>query len=1049
MKQTKWFRFFLGKKIEGQNVKTGLTMFLFLFAAIGLQAFASMPATLNDVSVLEVQETTISGTVVDENNVPLGGATVVATGTSAGTTTDFDGKYSMSVPDGASSITVSYLGYEPLTVAINGRSVIDVQLTESTNALDEVVVTALGIEKSKKSLAYSVTEVDGDQLTLSRDPNAMNALQGKVAGVNISKPVSGPGGSTRVIIRGNNSLNGNNQPLYVIDGVPIDNTNFGSAGQWGGADSGDGISGINPDDIENISVLKGANAAALYGSRASNGVILITTKSGKSQSGVTVELNSNFLMEKVNNLTDWQTEYGIGSDGQKPTTLLEAGDYGAASWGGRLDGSSVIQFDGVSRPYSYAGSAIDKFYRTGTSFTNTLSVSGGGEFANYRFSASDLDNESIMPNSGLDRNTFSANINGSLGKFSASISGTYTTQEIQNAPGLSDFVWNANGTVLVFPTSLDVNNLKGDPNKLGADPESGGEYLGSNSVWWANPYWVAYQVERNDTKTRLNGNIRLRYDFTDWLYVQGRAGTDTYNTTGKFLTPTGHGFRPNGSLNLNRRRYEESNYDFILGGNKQFDMGLGIDAFIGGNQLIRVNDGENLGGSNFAIPFFHSYANLADNSASVFYDERKTNSLYYSAEVSYKSIYLTTTGRKDWFSTLDGRSIFYPSFGLSAVLSDMFDIGNTVDFLKLRGSWGQVGGDTNAYQTTFNYGLGSPHNGNAQGQINNGAIPNRELIPYTVTEAEVGVDARFLGGRLGIDFAYYDRKTEDDILNANVTISSGYGSTTVNVGEVSNKGIEFLITGTPIKTEDFEWNTSINLSHNESEVVSLLDPEVDDEFVQLQGSRTLTAYIRHIEGMPYGQIVGYKYARDANGEIILDDNGLPTRNDELVPFGSGVAPTTGGWSNSFRYKNFNMSFLIDFKYGGYIHGGTNSVAYSRGLHKATLVGRDTGIGSVAAADVQDYYGRIASQITEDFIYKSDFIKFRELSFGYSFPNQILEKTPFSALSLSLVGRNLFIIHKAADNIDPESTYNNGNSQGLEYGSLPTTRSLGLNLNVKF
>ena len=978
---------------------------------------------------------------------PLPGVSVVVEGTNRGVYTDFDGNYSIEASVGEVLI-FSFVGMTTQKLSVATQTIINVEMTEDISTLDEVVVTALGIIRSKKSLAYSITQVEGQELVTSRDPNAINALQGKVAGVNISKPVSGPGGSTRVIIRGATSLTGDNQPLYVIDGVPIDNRNLGAAGQWGGADSGDGISSLNPDDVKSMSVLKGAAAAALYGSRASNGVILVTTKSGRNQQAVTVELNSNFSIEKVVNQTNWQNVYGSGSNGEKPSTLIEAQNYGDLSWGGKMDGSSVLQFDGVSRPYVPAPNAIDNFYTTGTNFTNTLAVSGGGDMANFRFSAYDLYNESIMPNSGLDRNSFNVNVNAKLKRFSAGINGTYMKQIIHNAPGLSDFVWNANGTVLVFPTSVDVRNLKGDPDKLGADPISGGEYLGSASVWWANPYWVAHQVKREDTKNRINGSFKLRYDLTDWLYMQGRIGTDNYNTTREFLTPTGHGFRPDGSLDLQRSRFEETNVDFIVGLNKNFDLGLGVDLILGGNQLTRILDGENLSGSNFAIPFFHSYENLSDKSASVFYNEEQTNSLYYQAEFSYKSVYLTTTGRQDWFSTLDGRGIFYPSIGISAILSDMFKV-NSFDYIKLRGSWGEVGGATSAYKTSFNYGLGSPHNGYAQGQIASAAIPNKDLVPLTATEFEVGLEMRFFNNRLGLDVAYYNRKTENDILDASVGISSGYSATTVNVGEIKNKGFEILLTGTPIQKKDFNWSTSFNLGYNKSEVISLLDPNDPNEFIQTGGSRTLTAFIRQIEGLPFGQVVGYKYARDTNGNFILDSNGLPTRDDELVPFGSGVAPTAGGWSNNFRYKNIGLNFLIDFKMGGYIHGGTNSVAYSRGLHQATLEGRETGIGSVAAEDIQDYYSRIAADITEDFIYKSDFVKLRELSLNYNFSKKIIEKTEISNLILSLVTRNLWVIYKVSDNIDPESTYNSGNGQRLEYGSLPTTRSIGLNLNVKF
>ena len=1025
-----------------------------IIALSNLYAFSAYDAgknlsELNDNTETKVNsiQATVTGTVKDAAGLPLPNVNIIVVGTNTGTQTDFDGNFSIQAQEG-DVLEFSFIGMKTLQVTIQDGVAINVAMEDDANALDEVVVTALGVERSKKALAYSVGEVDGSDLVLSRDPNVGNALAGKVAGVNVTKTATGPGGSTRVIIRGTNALGGNNQPLYVVDGVPIDNSNHGSAGQWGGYDGGDGISNINPDDIESMTVLKGAAAGALYGYRAANGVILVTTKTGSRDKKVVVEFNSNLTMEQAVSFTDWQTQYGIGNKGAKPTTQDEASQYGNNSWGDELDGSSVIQFDGESRPYSYQGNAMDAFYDTGHTFTNTLTMSGGSENATYRFSASDLNNESVMPNSGLKRQNFSTNMSYKLGDFSAQISGAYVIQQIKNAPSLSDGIFNANSITRVFPTSLDINNLRGDPEKLGADPETGGEYLGTSSVWWTNPYWVTHQAKKNHQKNRIYGNMLLKYDIAEWLYVQARAGTDYYVLDRDYLEPYGHGYKPEGGMTSSTSQETENNIDFIVGGQKDFDFGLGLNIIAGGNRMNRISESKSVNGQSFAIPYWHSYNNAKSQSSGIGFAEVQVNSLYYQAEFSYNSIYLTTTGRNDWFSTLDGRSIFYPSIGASAVLSDMFDTG-LFDYLQVKGSWGQVGGSTGPYQTSFSYGLGTPHFGIAQGGIANGSIPNQFLVPSLTTEVEVGFDTRLLNGRLGFEFAYYDRISENNILNADVTISSGYGATTVNVAELSNKGIEFKATGVPIRNDNFRWTTTLNYSYNDSEVVSLLDPEVDDEFTQGGGSRTLTAYIRNIEGMPYGQIVGFRYARDGSGNVILDDNGLPTREDEMTPFGSGVAPHIGGWINNFQWKNWSLNILFDFKFGGYLHSGTNSVAYQRGNHKATLEGRETGIGTVAAEDVQNYYGRIGGQITEDFIYKSDFVKFRELALSYNFASEWLDKTPMTDLALSLVGRNLFILYKDSDNVDPESTYNSGNDQGLEYMAMPSVRSIGLNLNIKF
>ncbi len=1006
---------------------------------------------LNDVvqRVFKVGlEKPITGTVTGEDGEPLIGANVLIKGTAIGTVTDLDGKYTLNVPDENAVLVISYTGYETREIAVGAQSIIDIQMEVAIAEFQEIVVTALGIERETKALGYSVTEVEGEALMRNRDPNVMNQLVGRVAGVNVSKPSTGPGGSSRVVIRGNSSLGGNNQPLYVVDGVPIDNSNLGAAGAWGGSDRGDGVSSLNPDDIESLSVLKGAAAAALYGSRASNGVIIVKTKSGSKREGIGIEINSNFVAEEVVSQTDWQTEYGIGSNGQKPTTLQQAQDFGMTNYGGKLDGSSVIQFDGVSRPYSYAGNAMDAFYRTGHTITNTVTLTGGGETASFRFSASDLRNESVQPNSGVDRNTYGTNLNFKKGKFTAAASGTYVHQDIKNAPNVGNWAWGANFMLQAVPNTLDVRNLRGDPNKLGTDPATGNELSPSSNVWIANPYFIVYQDQDNSQKERVFGNVSARFDFTDWLYVQGRLGLDLYNFKRTFLTATGQAFRKDGSLDLEDRRLEETNNDVMIGINKALGNGLAINALLGGSQQKITRELVFQNGSNFAIPNFHTWGNLTNQSSRTNLLETGINSFYYQAEVSYNSIYLTTTGRQDWFSTLDGKGIFYPSVGLSAVLTDMFNM-NAFDFLKIRGSWAEVGGGAPApYGTAFNYTLGNPHGGFAQGFINGSRVPNLDLRPYTTTEYEIGFDARFLDGRIGVDFAYYDRETDGDILGVQIPHSSGFTNRLVNLGVVSNSGIELLVNADVIKKADFKWTTSFNFANNKSEVVSLAGSDDPDERRTLNNPPMPIMIVNQV-GKPFGQLWGSTYERDANGNIVVDEaSGLPVKGKDIA-FGSGVAPTTGGWSNTVWYKDFSLSALIDFRFGGYIYSGTNNTAYERGTHKATLEGRENGIGVVPAADVQNYYNHIRNNISEDFVYKSDFVKFRELSVNYNFPRSMLDSTPFASITLSAVGRNLWILHKEAENIDPESSTNAGNAQGYEWGVLPNARTFGLNLNVKF
>lgn len=1010
---------------------------------------------------------TITGTVVSTDGEPLIGANVLEVGTTNGVSTDIDGNFSITVNDDA-SLEFSYTGFETQVLELGASNILNCTLEEGI-ALGEVVVTALGIEREKKALGYSVTEVQGEDFTEAREINIANALSGKIAGVNVSNIASGPAGSSRVIIRGNNSLTGNNQPLYVIDGIPIDNQNLGAAGMWGGSDGGDGTSSINPDDIETISVLKGNSAAALYGARASNGVILITTKGGSARKGIGVDLSTNYTFENIIDTYDFQTEYGSGNRGAKPTTQAEALDFGLSAWGEKLDGSSVIQFDGVSRPYSAVGNNLDAYYQTGSTWTNTMSLYGGNEDYNFRLGITNLQNDGIVPNSGVDRNTFTTKVRARFfDRLSATMSGSYSVEDVLNRPRLSDAPGNANYIVANLPPNINVEDMAG-PNGNGTN-EDNVELETDGSIFVTNPYFAAERFETSDTRNRLLGNVTLRYDFTDWLYLQGRIGIDQYTSRRRGLTPYGTAYSPLGQLSEQERRFTEVNKDFLLGVDKRFGS-IGLNAFVGGNQMDQMRETIGGSGSQFNIPFLETLQNLANQSISYSISEQAINSVFGSIELSYNDfLYVTATARQDWFSTLsniavDGEdnSILYPSVGASFIFSDALSMPDWWTFGKIRASWAQVGGATDPYSLALTYGLvGQGHLGNPLGRIAQGRIPNANLIPLSNTEIEIGLDLRFLNNRLGIDFAYYDKTTEDDILFASVSQTSGYGSQVVNVGEVTNDGIELLITGTPVKTRNFTWDVALNLAKNNSNVASLLDPGNDDkagtneaENIRVEEARSRNAYIHHIEGFPYSAIMGFQYARDDAGNIMLDDNGLPMQG-EFGVLGIGVHDLTGGLTNTFSYKNLSLSFLLDMKAGGDIYSGTNSTAYGAGLHKNTLEGRETGLITLADGnttqldpnDVQDYWSRLTS-ITEEFVFDATFVKLRQLTLTYRLPKSLLQNSPFSGVSLSFVGRNLGLISSNVDNIDPEATYNNNNGQGLEWFGVPQTRSFGFDLNVSF
>ena len=1034
---------------------------------------------------------TISGTVTDESNETLIGVNVLVVGTANGTITDFEGKYSLDVPENA-SLQFSYTGYQEQTVAVGSQSVVNVVMAQGI-ALDEVVVTALGISRDKKALGYSVTEVAGDNFTQGREINIGNALAGRVAGVNVSKIASGPAGSSRVIIRGNKSLNGNNQPLYVVDGIPMDNSGFGQAGIWGGRDEGDGLASINPDDIESMTVLKGANATALYGARAANGVINVVTKKGSNRKGLGIEFSSNFTFDRLNDLSDMQTDYGTGdysnTTGQplKPENVQQAYNWGDDAWGPKFDGSSVIQFDGVSRPYSYTGSNFDRYFRTGTSLTNSLSLTGGNGEQSFRVGFSNLQNESLIPNSGFDRTNISISTNSKFGKrITVEAKALYSNEFTKNRPYLSDSPANGIQSVWRMPGNHNVLDYYGDPNKPGAIPEGtdpavlsvwgksvGEEFQQASNNWGQNPYWTAYQFRENDERDRLITSGRIRFNITDWLYVQGRAGMDWFTRRDDNLVPQGTGYQRGGSISQGEDRVREINLEYILGFEKTFGK-VSVNVFGGGNRMRRENERIVATGNGFSVPFFAAINNAAQRNFGYGYSGQGINSLFGSAEVGYGGfLYLTATARNDWFSVLnpDINNILYPSVGASFVFTDAFQgLPGWLSFGKIRASWAQVGNVTvGPYQTAITYSLRGDHLGRPLASYafaggNNGSIPNPNLLPLTSTEVEFGLDLRFFNNRLGLDLAIYNQTSTDDILNATISKATGFGSSVVNLGEMNNKGVELLLTGKPIVKKDFSWDISFNAAQNRNKVVSLIEGSTE---LILEEPRTRTAFVKHIVGYPFGMLTGIVQQRSPDGQLVFDANGLPVQSTGYEIIGNGIADWTGGINNGFNYKGIDLSFLVDFKIGGEIYSGTNVRLVQWGLHKETLKGRPgeepltvTGVTqngnsyepftkTLTPLEARNYWAQMGNRAAEFFTYDASFAKLRQVSVGYSLPRTLLAKTPFQRITLSFVGRNLAILYKNTPNIDPESTYSSSNSQGLDYFGFPSVRSYGFDLKVGF
>ena len=1013
------------------------------------------------------QSRQLTGKVTGDKNTPLISATILVKGASSKALTNSEGVFSVMVPSGNAVLEVSSVGYVTKQVQVAGNLTnINVSLDETQdNSLQDVVVTALGITKQTRNLSYSVTQLKGDRFTDSRTPNLGNALSGKVAGVSVTPPASGVGGSSRVVIRGGSSLLGNDQPLYVINGVPMESGNQGSAGLWGGNDAGDGLTAINPDDIESLSVLKGNTAAALYGARAANGVILITTKSGKSRKGMGVSFNSNTTMDQAVDFYDFQKEYGQGLDGKIPATAGQSLEAGLNNWGGKYGGSTT-QWDGVNRPYTDLGQGLNDFFRTALNTTNSLAFSGGNQNGNYRFSVADLRAEDIMPNASFKRQTYNWNVNSKFDNFTLAFSGQYMNQKAKNRPRLSDSPGNGNFTTALHPEIIPYSVIAGETGK--GDMKDKTEMRYQPNTFATNPYWAANNFFRQDDIDRFLGNISLKYDFTKWLYMQGRIGRDYNVRDDASYTGYGTAFKPRGDYNESFSTTREDNYDLIIGANKEI-KDFAFDAIIGANAMYRVAESKGGGGNDLVVPFLHTVANVAAPSFRYGFSEQAINSYFGSANITYKNyLNLTVTGRQDEFSTLakGSNTLFYPSAGLSFVLSDAFKLPEAISFGKVRTSWAQVGGGApSPYLLGLTYGLvGAGHLGANLGQVNNGSIPNGALQPYTSSEIEFGADFRFFQNRFGLDVAYYERTTTNDILSTGISATSGFGSTIVNIGELKNKGIELLLNAVVVQSKDFKWDVSFNYTNNISEVLNLGNNAKGEPIkaINLEESRLrLGERIQHIVGRPLGYIIGFKHKTTASGVKIYDKDGYPVRSAAAEQIALGRHPISGGFNNTFKYKNWKLDMLVDFRQGGSIVSATNYFAYAYGRGKETLEGRDglTILGAdelgnsktwnIPKENVDNYYSRFG-QITENIVYDASFGKLRQLALSYAVPAKFLAKSKFENLTFSLVGRNLALLWSNVPNIDPESGYTSaGNAQGLEYFAMPQTRSFGFNLSVNF
>jgi TonB-linked SusC/RagA family outer membrane protein len=1007
---------------------------------------------------------TVSGTVTSKGDgMPLPGVNVLVKGTAAGTTTDSNGKYTITADSENAVLVFSFIGYSSQEVAIGNRTTIDVVLEDDITQLSEVVVTALGITKETRKVGFAVTAVNGDQLNKARENNVALSLGGRVAGLSVKGTSGGPGGTARILLRGMPSMNSGGAPLFVINGVPMDNTQRGSSGEWGGSDNGDGIGNLNPDDIETMTVLKGQSASALYGARASNGVIMITTKKGK-KGDFSVEYNMNYAADQAMNLTDFQYEYGQGLNGAKPANAGEAQATSRMSWGARLDGSQAIQFDGNTYAYSAQKDNIKNFYRTGSSFTNTVSVAKGGENGSFRLSLSNLDNKSIVRNSGLDRKTINLNIEQKItDKLTVNLMANYVDEKSTNRPQLSDGPMNANNGMFLA-TNIDQKILA-----PGFDPITGNETRFGDDEYVTNPWFVVNQYVNNIGRKRLISSLSARYDITSWLYAQGRIGYDQLDDAVFKVEPWGTAYTQGMKGNLQEQSSAltyELNVDGLLGVSKDLTTDLSLEAMVGGNMRKNQWEYTRVAGSTFVLPYFYTLSNVltvntnpGDNYK---FTKSQVNSAFYSIDLEYKRfLTLSTTGRFDTYSKLANRDpslrrIFTPSVSSAFIFSEVLDI-PSLSLGKLRASWANTSGEVkDPYKTAVYYSLGSAFYGTPMGSFAEDA-PNTLLKPFTLTEVEIGTELKFFEGRLGFDVAWYTRKTKDEIMPAEWSAATGFRRGVVGTGSTKNSGLEVQVTGTPVQTSNFTWNVTANITTVKNTVLETDAVGTNQPLGSNRGTlgNAITAFVKGFAGP---QILAYDYKRSAGGEIIVDASGLPVRGD-LIKMGSVMPKVYGGINNEFNYKSFSMAFLIDYNFGNKVLSGTEYYSILRGLNKTTLEGRDgvrvgvleSGAENSVTASAQDYYRAVAQQITSSSVVDGDFIKLRQVTLGYTVPTAAFGNVPlFRSIQISFVARNLAILMRKADNIDPEASFGSDvKYYGIEGTSLPSTRTYGVNLNFKF
>lgn len=1011
------------------------------------------------------QQRTITGTVTSsDDNLSLPGVNVFVQGTTTGTITDLDGKYTINVPGDDAVLQFSFIGYNTELVTVGSNSVIDMVLTASLVSLDEVVITSLGIAKEKKRITYSAQNVATDDLATARELNVANSMQGRIAGMDVTKSSSGVGGATRIVLRGNRSIAGNNQPLYIVDGVPIQNFAWGTpSAEGGGVQRQDGISDINPDDIASITVLKGPSATALYGSRANNGAIVIATKQGSIQKGIGVEFNTNWSMDKAMILTKFQNEYGQGNGGVYVKTSEEG-------WGAKMNGQMVDHWspnpnwvaDGNPAQYPYTAHPdnFKDFFQTGYNIANTLTLTSGTDKVRSLFSYTNTNSRGIVETNKLRRNNFNLRIDGNLApKLYFDTKLTYVREVTDNR----------------LPTGDDFNNpmraIYRQPSNISLDDVRDFEYFNDAGIrlqhYWnpgtnggENVYWMLNRTIRKEARDRVLGMASLRYNFTANLSLMVRASFDKLNDVWNYKQYYNtYTIADAGNLFLNNRNAMEFNADFLLNYNNTWADGLvSLDISAGGNLLDTRSETVATQTNRLLKPNLFVITNTSQILASQGGSEKEIQSLYGYATVGFKnSLFLYVTGRNDWSSTLpkDSWSYFYPSIGLNWIITEMVETNpGILTFAKVRASYAEVGNDTDPYRINRTYSFGA--GGNLGYAWRSGELPNENLKPENTKSTELGFDIRFLNNRLGLDFTWYKSNTYNQLLSVPLPQASGFTTRFINAGNVQNKGMEITLNATPVRIGDFSWDIAINWAKNENRVIELT-PELPEYTVR---GRNWATTIKVVEGGLYNEIFARDILTNDAGQVLINDLGLPvTAPGQTIPQGNMDPDWLGGISNMLSWKGFNLSALIDMRMGGRIFSYTECNLTFDGYSEQTLEGRDgfvvdgvlesDGSENTIETTAEAYWHSLGGRNTPiggAYMYDASYVRLREILLGYSFK---LNSNVIQGIDLSLYGRNLGFLYNPSEIIDPNMTVGTGNIQGMEGFGVPSTRTYGINARFKF